>query len=132
MLLQVGPATCFRSAQCNPITWKKKGHQMKATAVSSKTPVCGVPFGRCCLLFPLFLTCFAFSQMAQAVSPAPDGGYPNNNTAEGTSALFSLSSGVDNTALGFQALYHNTTSNFNTAERFRALFSNSGGTQNTA
>jgi hypothetical protein len=36
--------------------------------------------------------------MALAVSPAPDGGYAGNNTAEGTSALFSLTSGADNTA----------------------------------
>ena len=27
---------------------------------------------------------------AYAVLPAPDGGYPNGNTAEGTDALFSL------------------------------------------
>ena len=33
-----------------------------------------------------------------AVSPAPDGGYPNNNTAEGTDALFNLTTGVGNTA----------------------------------
>ena len=30
----------------------------------------------------------------QAVSPAPDGGYANFNTAEGTDALFSLTTGV--------------------------------------
>jgi len=69
---------------------------------------------------------------AQAVSPAPDGGYAGNNTAEGTSALFSLTSGVDNTGLGYQALDHNTTGNYNTAEGFRALFSNTSGAQNTA
>lgn len=72
------------------------------------------------------------SSIAQAVSPAPDGGYPGGNTAEGTSALFSLTSGIDNTALGFQALYHNTTGNANSAEGFRALFSNTTGFQNTA
>ena len=33
-----------------------------------------------------------------AVSPAPDGGYPNSNTAEGTDALFNLTTGVGNTA----------------------------------
>ena len=44
---------------------------------------------------------------------------------EGTSALFSLTSGIDNTALGFQALFFNTTGNFNTAEGFRALFRDS-------
>ena len=73
-----------------------------------------------------------FLPIAQAVSPAPDGGYTGNNTAEGTSALFSLTSGVDNTALGFQALFHANTGRYNTATGFRALFSNTSGQQNTA
>ncbi|HEU0209465.1 MAG TPA: tail fiber domain-containing protein [Candidatus Udaeobacter sp.] len=68
----------------------------------------------------------------QAVSPPPDGGYAGNNTAEGTQAFFSLTSGVDNAGLGFQVLYHNTTGNYNTAEGFRALFSNTNGAENTA
>jgi len=78
------------------------------------------------------LGCFALVLTVQAVTPAPDGGYAGNNTAEGTSALFNLSSGIDNTALGFQALFHDTTGNSNTAEGFRALFANTNGHQNTA
>ena len=78
------------------------------------------------------LVCFAPCQMARAVSPAPDGGYAGNNTAEGTSALFSLTSGADNTAIGFQALFHNTSGNYNSGEGFRALFSNTTGVLNTA
>jgi hypothetical protein len=39
-----------------------------------------------------------------AVDPPPDGGYPNNNTAEGQDALFDLTTGDNNTALGFNAL----------------------------
>ena len=35
--------------------------------------------------------------------PTPDGGYPNDNTAEGDSALFSVTTGTDNTAVGFSA-----------------------------
>jgi len=73
------------------------------------------------------LVCFGLVVKAQAVSPPPDGGYAGNNTAEGTNALFSLTSGIDNAGLGFQALFHNTTGNFNTAEGFRALFSNTTG-----
>ena len=75
---------------------------------------------------------FAICQVARGVSPPPDGGYAGNNTAEGTSALFNLSSGIDNTALGFQALFHDTTGNSNTAEGFHALFANTSGHQNTA
>jgi hypothetical protein len=78
------------------------------------------------------LVCFELLPRAQAVSPPPDGGYVGNNTAKGTSALFSLTSGIDNTALGFQSLFHNTTGNFNTGEGFRALFSDTTGAQNTS
>jgi rhamnogalacturonyl hydrolase YesR len=68
---------------------------------------------------------------AQAVTPAPDGGYANQNTAEGTSALFSLTTGVGNTALGFQALYFDNIQSYNTAVGVRALRSN-GTDGNTA
>ena len=80
----------------------------------------------------LLIGFFAFSQNMRAVTPAPDGGYAGNNTAEGTSALFSLTSGLDNTALGYQSLFHQTSGTYNTATGFRALFSNTTGTQNTA
>ena len=73
-----------------------------------------------------------FTVAAYGVSPAPDGGYAGNNTAEGTSALFNLTSGIDNTGLGFQALFHETTGNYNTATGYRVLFSNTTGSQNTA
>lgn len=43
-----------------------------------------------------------------AVTPAPDGGYANGNTAEGTNALFSLTTGGGNTASGYTALIFNT------------------------
>src|SRR6516165_6188240 len=58
---------------------------------------------------------FALPQSVPAVYPPPDGGYPNNNTAEGTGALFNLTTGSDNTATGYQALYSNTTGSENTA-----------------
>jgi hypothetical protein len=58
----------------------------------------------------------------QAVVPPPDGGYPGNNTAEGTDALLSLITGTDNTAMGFQALANNTDGDNNTAAGVRALF----------
>jgi hypothetical protein len=67
------------------------------------------------LLITLTLFCFALSPTAQAVSPAPDGGYPGGNTAEGQNALFSLTSGGYNTAVGFFSLRSNATGQFNTA-----------------
>jgi hypothetical protein len=78
------------------------------------------------------LACFALATSVQAVSPAPDGGYANGNTAEGTQSLFSLTTGVWNTAIGYQALYRDTSGHSNTAEGVRALFSNTTGIQNTA
>ncbi len=93
--------------------------------------------------------CFALSTTAQAqLSPAPDGGYAGGNTAEGTSSLFSLTTGAYNTAVGFSSLLSNADTSFNTgvgagtlllntaaentATGAGALLSNSTGTQNTA
>jgi hypothetical protein len=86
------------------------------------------------VLITFGLACFALAAApkAFAVTPAPDGGYAGNNTAEGTSALFSLTSGVSNTAVGYQALYRTTTGGYNTATGFWALFNNTTGAQNTA
>src|SRR5436190_9618539 len=82
-------------------------------------------------LIPLTLALFAFAPAARAVSPAPDGGYPNFNTAEGDDALFSLTTGVANTALGFDALYNNN-GDANTAIGDSALYLNTTGNDNTA
>ena len=90
------------------------------------------PLRRGVLLIPLALACFALSQGALAVSPAPDGGYANDNTAEGTNALFSLTTGIDNTANGANALFSNTTGIFNTANGVNALNKNTTGASNTA
>jgi hypothetical protein len=84
------------------------------------------------LLIPLLLACFGLSPIAQAVVPAPDGGYPSGNTAEGAQALFSLTTGGANTAIGFQALFRNTTGVDNAATGWRALFHNTAGVANTA
>jgi hypothetical protein len=68
---------------------------------------------------------------AQAVSPAPDGGYPGGNTAEGQTALLSLTSGGFNTAVGFLSLRSNTTNSFNTAVGAGTLLANTAD-ENTA
>jgi trimeric autotransporter adhesin len=80
------------------------------------------------LLIPFALACFALSPHAQAIEPPPDGGYPGQNTAEGTDALFSLIpgefTGVHNTAVGFDTLYSTVTGSYNTAIGDSALISN--------
>ena len=69
----------------------------------------------------LLLTCFALMPLAQAVVPAPDGGYPNGNTAEGQNALQSTTTGGFNAAVGWFSLFANTTGSFNTAVGAGAL-----------
>ena len=110
------------------------------------------PLRRPPLFFPVLFVCFALSPRAQALVPPPDGGYPGANTAEGSQALFSLSSfareSSGNTALGYQALYSDTigsrntatgsealrsnNADANTATGYQALFSNTTGVLNTA
>jgi trimeric autotransporter adhesin len=55
-----------------------------------------------------------------------------NNTATGTDALFSVTTGSYNTATGTKALYSNTTGYENTATGRRAMYSNVNGYKNTA
>ena len=120
------------------------------TTLSSKKSINRSPLRFGFILIPLALAWFALSptSLAQLPSPAPDGGYPGNNTAEGTNALFSLTTGAVNTAIGFQALLanttdgevavgyqalrSNTTSGGLTAVGYQALYSNTTGGGNTA
>jgi hypothetical protein len=69
---------------------------------------------------------------SEAGIPPPDGGNTNGNTAEGTQALFSNTTGNANTATGVGALYKNTTGTGNTATGMAALGSNTTGFSNTA
>src|SRR5438034_4670996 len=111
---------------------------MKKNPMKTTTPLARDSISRSRLryglfLIPLVLAAFALSPTAQAqLSPPPDGGYAGDNTAEGTDALFSLTTGTENTAIGFDALYSNTTGDSNTATGSIALSSNTTGVRNTA
>ena len=118
------------------------------TTLYLKTSLAQSPLRLALLLMPLVFACFELSPTAHAVSPAPDGGYPGGNTAEGKNALFSLTTGGFNTAVGFFSLRSNATGQFNTATGAGtllastadentatgagALLSNSTGASNTA
>jgi hypothetical protein len=80
----------------------------------------------------IVVACGGLCSSVRAVMPAPDGGYPNGNTAEGENALFNLTTGANDTAIGFEALFSNTTGDSNTATGYQALFSNTTGGGNTA
>src|SRR6266436_3845823 len=80
----------------------------------------------------LITAVLAFASPVFAVDPPPDGGYPDQNTAEGEDALFNLTVGTDNTAVGYHALHSNMTGNDNTAIGYNALSSNTLGSTNTA
>src|SRR5436190_21764604 len=108
---------------------------MKKTILSLKHSMTWSHVRLAFVRIPLVLACFALSSTARAIDPPPDGGYPDQNTAEGQDALFSIRSelhGQDNTAIGFDALFSSTNIFFNTAVGSQALFSSTSTEANTA
>src|ERR1700738_2799862 len=98
-------------SQCSStIQPQQKMKTKDMTTLHLRKPIGPATAGRAFLLIPLVLVCLALSSAPNAfgVSPAPDGGYPGSNTAEGDGALASLTTGANNTAMGFHALFNNT------------------------
>jgi hypothetical protein len=85
----------------------------------------------CLFGIALALAFFQFSLTAQA-RPAPDGDIGNSNTAGGSGALISVTSGSNNTANGYHALFFDTAGSFNTATGSGTLGNTNGGNYNTA
>jgi hypothetical protein len=104
---------------------------MKTTTLTISNPISDSLLRCALILIPFVLICVATLPGAHAVSPAPDGGYPGFNTAEGQNALFSLTTGAANTAVGFRSLFSETEGSFNTATGAGALLFNTAG-ENTA
>ena len=107
---------------------KNSNIQFKATTPRRKNLRRGL------FLIPLVLALAALALVpaARALRPSPDGGYPNETTAEGDGVLFSLTTGEGNTALGSNALHANTTGSNNTATGCNALRFHILGDHNTA
>jgi Chaperone of endosialidase len=105
---------------------------MKTTTLPINHSINHSPLRFALILIQLVLMCAALLPEARAVTPAPDGGYPGFNTAEGDGALQSLTSGASNTAVGFDALFSDTAGSNNTATGIGALGSNTSGSDNTA
>src|SRR5438128_676539 len=100
------------------------------------------PYGGCRvpLLLLALLLCFAFPLITRGLlpPPAPDGGYPGENTAEGQLALSNVNymsttgNGAGKTAIGFAALHTTSTANYNTGIGENVLGFNTTGDNNTA
>ena len=123
-------------------------NQVNKLVSCGRDPARSLPLWRGFLLIPLILVCFAFAPQTRAVVPAPDGGYPGFNTAEGLHALKFVISGFANTGLGWRSLFNHqrrasilvlvlerwssTAGMTNTAVGTAALLLNDRGERNTA
>jgi hypothetical protein len=122
------PATFFASSR--PAIAETQGGETEKEIIpmnpliqlKKTTPQFFVAFG---------LACFGLSPAVQALSPAPDGGYPGGNTAEEQDALSSLTTGTYNSATGVFSLLSLTTGSFNTAIGAGTLLANTAD-KNTA
>jgi trimeric autotransporter adhesin len=106
-----------------------EGNQiMNSLNIDPKNSMDHLPALPAFVLIVVLLAYFAISPVARAVTPEPDGGYPDANTAEGTGALNSLNTnnGSGNTAVGYFALQSLTAGSNNTAVGLQTLFSNTG------
>ena len=82
----------------------------------------------------LTILCLAsVAPAAKAISPSPDGCYPNYTTAEGCNALQLLGAGVGNTGVGWYSLFSVADANYNTGVGAGALtLTSTGADSNTA
>jgi len=75
---------------------------------------------------------FSSDLTVNGITVGKGGGAVSTNTANGTQALYSNTTGSLNTANGYRALFSNTIGYLNTANGYRALRSNTIGCFNTA
>src|SRR6266498_1412380 len=79
------------------------------------------------------LVCFGLCQQLQSATDTPDpGAKPLSNTADGTNALLSITTGLYNSAFGFDAVLSNSDASFDTGIGAGTLLTNSTGSDNNA
>jgi hypothetical protein len=107
---------------------------LRGAGLRARKPRSGSPVRWDLALVPVAIlsASLALSPAARAFGPAHDKSDTHANTAEGTDALDSLTTGDSNTATGFDALFANTTGDHNTATGTDALVANTIGRYNTA
>jgi hypothetical protein len=107
----------------------KKMKTKNMTTLHLKKSIGGSPSRLALLLIPLVFACFAVSPTSRALLPPPHRteAISNGNTAEGSAALYHLTTGFGNTAIGLSTLYNNTTGSSNTAVGADALSENDTG-----
>jgi len=106
-------------------------NQLKTLVSCGRDPARSLPFRRGFLLIPLILAAFTLTQVQAAVNTPDPGSVPATNTADGASALASITSGTFNAAFGFDALLLLTDADFNTGLGAGALLINNA-SDNTA
>src|SRR6266542_1656011 len=75
------------------------------------------------------LVCFGLCQQLQSATDTPDpGAKPLSNTADGTNALLSITTGLYNSAFGFDSLLSTSDASFDTGIGAGALLLYTGGT----
>lgn len=105
------------------------------TGESNTTQYSNIGIGPGALRYNNVSNTVAVGDSALSNNTIGDGANANNgtfNTAVGSKALFSNTTGFWNTATGYQSLYYNGTGWANTAHGRQALFNNFSGAQNTA
>jgi hypothetical protein len=105
--------------------------QLRINTSSSTASRSQPPLRHGIFLIAISLACFGLLPISLNAA-RPDGDIGNGNTAGGSGALLSLTTGTDNTASGYRALYKLTTAGFNTATGYETLTNNTTGYSNTA
>jgi trimeric autotransporter adhesin len=109
----------FQSCRFQKSTQREKKEEFMKKLRKSET-------SRAFIVAVAVLISVAVLPKTHAVTPPPDGGYPNFTTAEGLNALKNLTTGAGNTGVGWYSLFSDTAASFNTGVGAGTLALNTG------